>query len=346
MARIDDLLNRILSQHRDLLVPTDLIAQFSEALVQQFPQSTSALTRYLQNRSQEDALSLYMALIHLAFMKGDSVDWNAGGLAETILEMSPSVEQAVENELPEQMARSLYGAIDSFHTEAELVSIIRRNPEVLSPSFDAILAGQSIGAFWVFNEPQRAIEFTKWRQILLGYRRQQQSGQEVREFPSSRGRGSQPRQAAQSPMGQGTVLAKHVKFFEDPSNPHPLLLGGEQFNVIAFPDFLYLQDDRTGQELLSIPWGNIRLSKCRSTTRKKSTARRAAADLIGIFTPFGGEYEHEGLEVTYWDTLYNDELKVFFRTFGGDDENNKLRGAIVRYVRDYQRRTGQVGRPH
>jgi hypothetical protein len=147
-------------------------------------------------------------------------------------------------------------------------------------------------------------------------------------------------------MGQGTVLAKHVKFFEDPANPHPLLQGGEQFNVIAFPDFLYLQDDRTGRELLSIPWGNIRLNGCRRGTRKKSTARRALIDVFRIVTPFSEEYEHEGLEVPYWDTVYDSELKVFLRTFGGDDEIDKLKGTIVRYAYDYQRRTGQVGRPH
>lgn len=319
MYTLDELLNRILSHPPDSVVSIVLVAAFAEALVDHSSGSDMAWRRFLKERPVEDAVSLYAYLAMYPSNSGATAQ-RAQVLADQVLANSLGVRQAVAEEPPHEETRALLERLGSIEDRAELFSFVERHPELLAPNIDAALASLSLGALWMGRSPERADEITQARDYLRTFKKMQDL------------------------VRSGTMLARHVTFFEDPARPHPILKNGDSFDVIAMPDLLYLANDRNGQTRLSIPWGDINLNRSGLGRREKSTGRRAVEDLVRILSPFSGEYAHEGLVLTYYDPKRRGEYQVFFRLYG-EREVNKLLGDIIARIDDYRLRGGYVRYP-
>jgi hypothetical protein len=319
MSRHDELLQTILSHPRDSVVSIVLVAAFAQTLVDQYPSGDSAWQQYLRERPVEDAVSLYLCLA--MYPSNNALEErNAKVLADRVLASSLGVRQAIAEEPPYDATDSLMKKLHSITSKPELMTFLESHPELLDPSIDVIMGVQSLAVLWKSGSPERAAKITVARDNLRFFR------------------------TMQDVVKRGTMLARRVNFFADPARPYPVMKDGDSFDVIALPDLLYLADSKNGQARLSIPWGDINLNRSGAGKREKNTAGRAWADVVTIFTPVNGEYEHEGLVLTYYDPERRGEYKVFFRLYG-ENEINKLLSAIITWIDDYRLRGGYIRYP-
>lgn len=313
MSRLDELLKKILSHPRDSVVSIVLVADFAQTLVNQYPDGDMAWKRYLEERPVEDAVSLYLTLATISF--GDeSIDWNARTLAENVLASSMGVRQAIEVEPPDEATQALLDRFDKITNKAELIPFLQKHPEILDPNVDVILAMQSLAALFMSGSPERAARITVGRDTLRLYR------------------------TVQDIVKRGNVLVRYTTFYADPARPHPVLKNGDDFDVIAMPDLLYLANSRNGQAILSIPWGDINLNRSGMGKREKSATGQAWAGLVG------DDPKHEGLILTYYDPQRRGEYKVFLRLIG-EKQIDQVLSQIVTYIDDYRYRGGYVRYP-
>lgn len=313
MSRLDELLKKILSYPRDTVVSMVLVVDFVHALVAEYPDGDMAWMRYLEERPVEDAVSLYLALATMP-SRDDSIEWRARTLADNVLASSLGVRQAIEVEPPEEATQALLDRLDSITNKADLLPFLERHPEVLEPNVDVILAMQSLAALFMSGSPERAARITEGRDNLRLYR------------------------TMQDIVKRGNMLVRYTTFYADPARPHPVLKNGDDFDVIAMPDLLYLANSRNGQAILSIPWGDINLNRSGMGKREKSAAGQAWAGLVG------DDPMHEGLVLTYYDPQRRGEYKVFLRLIG-EKQIKQVLSQIVTYIDDYRYRGGYVRYP-
>lgn len=313
MSRLDELLKKILSHPRDSVVSIVLVADFAQTLVAEYPDGDMAWQRYLEERPVEDAVSLYLVLATMSF-RNESIDWNARTLADNVLDSSMGVRQAIEVEPPDDEAtQALLDRLNNTN-KADLLPFLERHPEVLEPYVDMILAMQSLAALFMSGSPERAARITVGRDNLRFYR------------------------TMQDIVKRGNMLVRYTTFYADPARPHPVLKNGDDFDVIAMPDLLYLANSRNGQAILSIPWGDINLNRSGMGKREKSAAGQAWAGLVG------DDPMHEGLVLTYYDPQRRGEYKVFLRLIG-EKQIKQVLSQIVTYIDDYRYRGGYVRYP-